>query len=291
MARNILLRKAMSVGRRLEQYFGPSYSWITGLKQRLFRAFNPLGRRHDHRLVYVKDKGDYVTTTRVSPDETERALLDGRYQRNLLSATKCRILDDGTVQFCYGQYVVDPADTDWQYHVYLFETPDGRTDVYGHRETSVREGNEHLTDVQTHGDPNGRAKAQLADSKIGFATRDFDTSYKPYHKINMSKQSAFATNRKSTIYTMTSKKLKNGLLGIGTTLLPAATTMLVKGQTIEGVILSAFAVACVVGYAVLDDRHKDTLLKYVNEDTLREGAEDIADVIEEQTDKTDGGDE
>lgn len=272
MGRNRLLRSAMSLGRYLEKGLGTSYSWVTRIKQTLFRGLNPVGRRLDHRLVYVKDDGDYIKTTRVGPGETEQALLAGRYQRNLLSASKCRILEDGTVQFCYGQYVIDPADTDWQYHVYLFETPDGgRTDVYGHRETSVRKGNDHLIDEQTPGDPNGLAKAQLSDERIGFTERDFESRWKPYHKL-MSKQ----------------KKLKNGLLGIGTSLLPASTTMLVKGQTVEGGILAVMAVGCVVGYAVLDDRHKDALLKFVDEETLTEGANELADVIEEQTDGSSG---
>jgi hypothetical protein len=85
---------------------------------------------------------------------------------------------------------------------------------------------------------------------------------------------------------MKNKRIKNGLIGIGTALVPAGMTMVVQGQNIEGGILTAMGIACVLGYSLLDDADKKAILEYVDEDTLRDLADDVAERVND-----DGNDE
>lgn len=88
---------------------------------------------------------------------------------------------------------------------------------------------------------------------------------------------------------MKNKTAKNGLLSIGTALVPAGMTMFVRGQHIEAGILVAMGVACVVGYSQLDDKDKNTVLEYISEDKLKSLADDMAEQVNEIS--NDGNDE
>jgi len=159
--------------RRVERFLGPEDDWVEDDRRILYEAAQRhLG--HLHKFTREKGRYDYATTAHADPNAVERALSRHGYQRNLASSRKYRTHHGGGKQWAVGSYVFDPTDTDWQHHVYLFPSPDGGTDVYGHRETSVREGSEHVTNTnQTHGDPNGRVRGLLSEAGIPFGRRKF----------------------------------------------------------------------------------------------------------------------
>lgn len=74
-------------------------------------------------------------------------------------------------------------------------------------------------------------------------------------------------------------KTKKTLLGIGSTLLATAATMLVQGSHVEGVILGVVGVGLVVGYDVLDDRTKRVLRENVDQEGIEEVADAAADEV------------
>lgn len=157
----------VGIVRVAERFLTPNDDWVAAGRKTLLRGadsvLSPLG----FPTVRKKSNDDYIVTADVTADEIERALVEAGYQRNVLSTRKYRQRDEGQ-QWAIGSWVYDPADTDWQHHVYLFPADDG-IDVYGHRETSVREGMEHRTNPdQTHGDPNGRVRAALHEAGIDY---------------------------------------------------------------------------------------------------------------------------
>jgi hypothetical protein len=162
---------AMRLARFAEQFLDPDDDWVEEDRRVAFEWLQRhFGKYHD--FVYRKGSQDYATTANATSDAVETALARAGFQRNLASARKYRTHHDGGKQWAVGSWVVDPSDTDWQYHVYLFPVPDGRCDVYGHRETSVLEGMEHLTDThQVHGDPNRRARDALDQAGIDYGQR------------------------------------------------------------------------------------------------------------------------
>jgi hypothetical protein len=152
--------------RRAERFLGPDDDWVEDDRRIVYEAadsfLRPLGRP----TVREKGTADYVVTADADSDAVEEAL-DPPYQRNLLSTRKYRYVD-GHKQWAAGSWVYDPDDTDWQHHVYLFERADGRTDIYAHREASVRNPSDHHGSWQTHGDPRGRVRRMLADANIDY---------------------------------------------------------------------------------------------------------------------------
>lgn len=165
------LEPLMATLRGAEEFLGPDDDWVEDDRRILFEAAQRhLGRFH--KFVYEKSAEDYVTTAQVDSDVVEEALHAAGYQRNLLSSRKYREHHEGGRQWAEGSWVFDPSDTDWQHHVYLFEAPNGGTDIYAHRETSVREGSEHLTEEQIHGDPNDRLRSALSSSSVPHSDRD-----------------------------------------------------------------------------------------------------------------------
>lgn len=160
--------------RRAERFLGPDDDWVEEDRRIFAEAAQRLfGRWH----TFVREKGhsDYVYTAKHKPDTVEWALVRGGYQRNLLSTRKYRTHHSGGKQWAVGSYVRDPTDSIWQHHVYLFEHDDGSTDIYAHKELSVREGMSHVTDTQqTHGDPNGWLKSVLDASNLNYYTINYE---------------------------------------------------------------------------------------------------------------------
>lgn len=151
-----ILEPLMAAVRRAERFLGPEDDWVEDDRRILFEAAQRhLG--HLHPFAYEKNTSEYVTTVKCSPDELEAAIMPP-YQRNLASARKYRTYHGGGKQWACGSFVIDNLRGDGglveQHHVYIFETEDGYTDVHAHRETSVTEGAEHLTDShQNDADP------------------------------------------------------------------------------------------------------------------------------------------
>jgi len=142
-----ILEQLMAVLRRVERFLGPDDDWVEDDRRILFEAAH---KRFGHIHPFIKEKSsrEYLLTVEAGSDTVERLLMDsGYYDRNLLSNRKYRETESGR-QWATGSYVYDPSDTSEQHHVYLFDTPNGHTDVYSHTETSVREGAEHITNPQ-----------------------------------------------------------------------------------------------------------------------------------------------
>jgi hypothetical protein len=167
-----ILEPTMAAVRHAERFFGPEDDWVEDDRRILYEsAQRHLG--HLHTFIAEKHPDEYVTTVKASPDEVEEALMgvgsggdsqarpqsrEGPYQRNLVSNRKYRTYHGGGKQWACGSFAIDgitgPHGYTEQHHVYLFETEEGHTDVHAHRETSVTEGAEHLTDShQEDGDP------------------------------------------------------------------------------------------------------------------------------------------
>jgi hypothetical protein len=152
-----LLEAVIPAVRRAERFLGPEDDWVEDDRRILYEA----AQRHlGHLHTFLREKGmaEYVTTVHADDDAVERAIYEAGYQRNLTSTRKYRTHHDGGKQWACGAFVLDGLEGDHgyieQHHVYLFEAPNGATDVYAHRETSVLEGAEHLTDThQEHGAP------------------------------------------------------------------------------------------------------------------------------------------
>lgn len=170
------LEPLMAAVRRAERFLGPEDDWVEDDRRILYEAAQRhLGQYHD----FLREKGpaDYFTTAEANSDTVEVALYEAGYRRNLASTRKYREHHDGGHQYAVGSFVKPaPAHEDGlerQHHVYLFESPDGGTDLYGHEETSVVEGAEHLTETQQeHGDPLGTARDALDAAALPYGERN-----------------------------------------------------------------------------------------------------------------------
>jgi hypothetical protein len=163
------LSRILGAVRWLEKLLGPDDDWVEDDRRCLFEALDGLA---GHSFTVEKSARDYITTAQASPDAVEVALHRAGYQRNLVSTRKYRTHHSGGKQWAVGSYVYDPVDTDWQHHVFLFPTPNGATDVYGHREATVREPVDHVTDGVQPGDPHSRARNALKETNIQYEKRD-----------------------------------------------------------------------------------------------------------------------
>jgi len=167
----VLSRIAACV-RRAERFLGPDDDWVEDARRRLYTAAHGV---LDQRTIKAKSARDYVTTVEASPDTVEEAL-HPQYERNLVSTRKYRTVKEDERQWACGSWVHDPPDTETQHHVFLFEAPDGRTDLYAHYETSVRDPDGHFRgDTFVPGDPNGRARGLLSVAGMAFHRRDIGT--------------------------------------------------------------------------------------------------------------------
>lgn len=135
-----MLQDIIAAVRFAERFLGPDDDWVEDDRRILFEAAQLLfGRWHD--FVYEKGDRDYLTTAKATPNDVERALAE-EYQRNLISARKYRVYDNNK-NWAVGSWVIDDGDV--QHHVYLFDRPDGMTDIYTHTEDSVSDPEEHLS--------------------------------------------------------------------------------------------------------------------------------------------------
>jgi hypothetical protein len=163
------LSKILGAVRLVERFLGPEDDWVEDDRRRLFEW---LDGKFGHSFTMEKTARDYITTVRASPDAVERALASAGYQRNLVSTRKYRTHHGGGKQWAVGSYVYDPVDTDWQHHVFLFPAPDGKTDVYGHREATVRDPVDHVTDGVIPGDPHDHARDALDAAGVRYGQRN-----------------------------------------------------------------------------------------------------------------------
>jgi hypothetical protein len=180
------LSRILGAVRCLERFLGPDDDWVEDDRRVLFETLDGL---LGHSFTMEKSPRDYITTAHATPDAVEKALDAAGYQRNLVSTRKYRTHHDGGKQWAVGSWVLDPADTDWQHHVFLFPAPDGSTDlsgespdsveneqglscdVYGHKEATVRDPVDHVTDGVIPGDPHDHARDALDAAGMGYGQR------------------------------------------------------------------------------------------------------------------------
>lgn len=138
-----LVRPLLAGVRRLERRLGPEDDWVEDDRRVIFEAADRLLRPLGRPTIRNVGDSDHIASVDASPDAVEELLAEEDYQRNLLSSRKYRDHHNGGRQWAVGSWVLDPRDQGWQHHVYLFESRDGGTDVYAHREASVRNPDEH----------------------------------------------------------------------------------------------------------------------------------------------------
>jgi len=130
------------------------YKRIHRAKVRLF----PILQRLIPSYLFVSEKGyrddaEYQDTWNRSVKATwhELTSIGVGGSPHLLSSIKRRETPEGP-QYSAAHVVWTHADGK-QTEAYLFENPDGTTDIYGHMETGVTDPEGHLSDPQTDGDP------------------------------------------------------------------------------------------------------------------------------------------
>lgn len=149
----------LSLVRKLEESIGPEDDWIEDDRRVVYEFFNPLFSAFGRPTIDEVEPSSYVLTVSLSSDEAEEVLDDGEYERNILSTRKYRTHHAGGKQWAVGSYALDPVDDPWQQHVILFDNPDGTTDVYSHKEASVRRPSAHHGGAEYElGDPDGRVR-------------------------------------------------------------------------------------------------------------------------------------
>lgn len=177
------LKKVLVAVREGASYLTPQDDWVEGLKLRIVSKVNPLTKPLGRPLVFHCHDEDYMYTVNKDSDAVEKAV-HPTYQRNLASTRKYRYVDEhgdaipkgkeddklSTKQWAVGSWVLDPDDTEWQHHIYLFEAGDAgeeKCDIYGHKETSAaKDPHGHVTDNQEHGDPDENVVPLLGDAGI-----------------------------------------------------------------------------------------------------------------------------
>lgn len=102
---------------------------------------------------------EFVTHVPDSPKSAFQALRAAGFSPHLVATTKVRQTDSGR-EFSHSQLVYI-HDDGRQTETYLFEGPQGGTDVYAHVETAATDPVGHLTDAQEPGDPRGVVMAAL----------------------------------------------------------------------------------------------------------------------------------
>lgn len=159
--------------RQIESSLGPEDDWVEKDRRILFEW---LDSHFSHPFTFEKGVEDYICTAYTNSDIVEKALSAAGYHRNVLSTRKYRTHHSGGKQWAVGSWVYELShDEDEKYlkqhHIYLFEYKP-HCDIYGHLETSVREGKEHITETnQISGDLNNRCRNALRKADIDYYTR------------------------------------------------------------------------------------------------------------------------
>ena len=133
----------------------------------LWQQFHPLFARFDRPLLRDKTgSDDAIATCDASIRAVARALWQADYRWNPLLTKKYR-RTTGSRQWATLSLVYHEAPrAEQQHHVYLFGGSD-EADVYGHREASVTDPDDHEGgDEMVSGDPAGRVRDALADADI-----------------------------------------------------------------------------------------------------------------------------
>lgn len=155
--------------RYVEKFLGPDDDWIEDDRRHIYEWADKVGRPLGRPTITEKGSNEWTYTVDVSPDRVEKAI-HPKYQRNLLSTRKYRTFAGSGRQWAVGSYAYDPIDKPWQHHVYLFPGTWGGTEIYAHKETSVRDPVGHVTNDQVSGDPDNTLAFELEEASIDYQT-------------------------------------------------------------------------------------------------------------------------
>lgn len=176
------IKKGIAALRKGASYLKPSDDWVEGVRLRILTTLHPIFNFLGRPLTFHCHDEDYMYRVAKGSDTVEKAI-HPTYQRNLSSTRKYRYIDehgkpvpkgeedtDSTKQWAVGSWVLDPDDTEWQHHVYLFNAGsfgDQYCDIYGHKEPSAEiDPSEHTSGWQRFGDPDENVLPLLADAGI-----------------------------------------------------------------------------------------------------------------------------
>lgn len=169
--------------RAVASFLTPQDDWVEGLRRRVATKLDPITTPLGRPLTFHCHDADYMYRVDVDTDTMEKAIYP-TYQRNLSSTRKYRYIDAhgepipkgeendqlSEKQWAVGSWVLDPDDTVWQHHVYLFSSGDAgenKCDVYGHKEISAeKDPSGHVSGDQENGDPDENVIPLLADAGI-----------------------------------------------------------------------------------------------------------------------------
>lgn len=115
--------------------------------------------------------GQYVTTTGADVGESDLivALMDAGAMWNPQSTQKYTTMDDKKSWSIFSLAFRDSMADDEQTHVYAFRRPDGKVDLYSHKEASITDVDDHHNaDGVIPGDPEGHIEAALEDAGIKY---------------------------------------------------------------------------------------------------------------------------
>lgn len=154
-------------------FLGPEDDWVEDDRRILFElAQQHLG--HIHTFIYDINDIDYVTSVHASPDAVERILHAEGFERNLISARKCRQTEGGK-QYAHGSWAKYYGDeNDHQHHVFIFENEHGGTDIYAHYEDNATDSAAHLHVRDDEDDIKGMKRAYAGDLYGIFDKRQLD---------------------------------------------------------------------------------------------------------------------
>jgi len=162
------LKTVITTFKKYTSKLTPEDDWVEPLRRRILVLLDPIFRPLGRNLIFECHDEDYMYTVAKDSDAVERGLYP-QYKRNLTSTRKYRMVD-GERQWTSGSWVYDPDDTEWQHHVYLFDTGsynEAHTDIYGHKEASAaNDPSAHHRSWQEHGDPDENVVKLLAEAGL-----------------------------------------------------------------------------------------------------------------------------
>lgn len=143
---------------------------------RVWRLLDPAASRLGRPLVRDKtNHREYTLTVDIPLLELLRALAQDGWAYNAVSTKKFRTPTGQPTQWSVATWVYRPSlRSKWQYHVYVFENPDGTLDVHMHKEVNLLYSPRgHVSGPQHAGDVDRVLRDALEQADVGYERRPF----------------------------------------------------------------------------------------------------------------------
>jgi len=151
-------------------YLGPEAEFVETYRSALLRRIAPVGKMIGRPTVRVKGDADYICSVDMGPEEFERVIYP-TYRRNLLATKKAVRGGRDNLIWSEGSWAAKAMPTAQNQHHLFFFKRENRLDVYGHYETAPVDPQGHVSDGQTHGDPNNTLRDLLDEQEIEYYQR------------------------------------------------------------------------------------------------------------------------